>query len=153
MSKLAFPFAYSCNSREEVVSPGNPRAHCLVCEDHDLCMPCYAMEEGSSRHTRHDPSHSRQVVCPSSSESPGPETSAPVLSSLQNQFTPTTIPTSPHGRDTAPGSHGPQNSVLPVCNAAPPPYGGSICKYPPLNRMRPATGVPSRPLEEQHPLC
>lgn len=85
---------FSCDSCQQSIPAPDPRAHCLVCTDYDLCATCYLAERFTNDHQGH---HRTQVFkksggngrptvpatdfgcrCPSAAtDAPGPST-APV---------------------------------------------------------------------------
>ncbi|KAL0070277.1 hypothetical protein AAF712_002769 [Marasmius tenuissimus] len=45
------PMTYRCDSCSQQILSTNPRAHCLVCDDYDLCANCTLGERFSGTHT------------------------------------------------------------------------------------------------------
>lgn len=64
---------YSCDACEEVINPSHARAHCLECEDHDLCLRCHSTG-GVSKQYGHKSSHSTEVIRPPWTEPHGLQT-------------------------------------------------------------------------------
>ncbi|KAL0581495.1 hypothetical protein V5O48_000538 [Marasmius crinis-equi] len=165
------PMTYSCDSCSQQILATNPRVHCLICDDYDLCANCTLGEQFTRDHTldhavtvlkRSGGSGERPLAAERASLSFDRGQTDPISSSPTSATRPCIPPPLPRRRSanvspqTSPippplpprqGSSSSRNNSLP---SSPLPNNTSPESSPPLSQGSPQTPAPHTPPRISH---